>query len=413
MEKTRIIMIFAIIGALALFYHSGAAQTNEQISQELTKSEKSMAESIDKFGFSLFKEIVAEKPGSTVVISPLSVSLALAMTYNGADGETEKAMASTLQLPDLSTQEINDAYRGLNESLLNSDSDVKFSIANSIWHRLGFEVEPEFIDVNKMNFNSEIRPLNFALPEAVDTINSWVDSHTNGKIKTILDEPIPPEAMMYLINAIYFKGIWSDKFDPELTSDDWFYLPDSSRVKCKLMSKSGEFSYFENDKFQAVDLPYGNGAFTMTVILPLPATDIDNLVDDFSEGVWGNAEIPLSKKPGKLYLPKFKVEFGADLIRVLKSLGMGIAFNPMKADFTGISKKDSLYISKVVHKTFIEVDEKGTEAAAATLVGMRCTSAGPTGIEPFVMRVDRPFIFFIRERQSGTMLFMGKIAQLD
>ena len=377
--------------------------------RELTAAEKHVVESDNKFGLKLFREIVKQDKDSNVFISPLSVSMALGMTYNGAEGATEEAMRNVLELAGLTEQEINESYRSLIDLLTQLDPQVIFEIANSIWCREGFPVKEEFININRTYFDAEVAALDFSKPDASKTINGWVDEKTHGKITEIVPDKIDPMTVMFLINAIYFKGTWTCEFDEEDTREDWFTLPDSSQIRCQMMRQENEFSYFENDLFQAIDLPYGNEKFSMTIFLPKPEVDIDSLISQFNQENWGNWLGSFASDSGKLYFPKFTLEYKIELNDVLTALGMGIAFNPARADFSGIAEVNplaNLFISKVLHKTYIKVDEEGTEAAAVTSVEIGLTSLPPAG---FVMRVDRPFVFAIRESHSQTILFMGKI----
>lgn len=393
-------------------------RTNNPISppepepRELAVVQKSLVESDNKFGFKLFQEIIKEEPDKNVFISPLSVSMALGMTYNGADGSTQEAMQATLELSDLTRQEINECYQNLIEVLTGLDPKVKFQIANSIWYRQGFPVEDEFISLNKTYFSAEVRGLDFNDPNASDIINGWVDENTNGKIKEIVDKVINPLTVMFLIDAIYFKGIWTYKFDEELTQDDWFTLPDGSEKSCRMMTQERDFQYFENDDFQAIELPYGgDGDFSMTIFLPRLQKDIDSLIAEFNYENWNQWINSFSEQEGTLQLPKFTLEYELTLNDILKALGMTIAFDPFQADFTRMYKEkevaENLYISEVKHKAFVKVDEEGTEAAAVTSVEMDLTAL-PSG---FSMRVDRPFVFVIREDHSQTILFIGKIVE--
>ncbi|MFQ5769298.1 MAG: serpin family protein, partial [bacterium] len=230
---------------------------------------------------------------------------------------------------------------------------------------------------------------------------------TNGKIEKIIDS-INPNIVMFLINAIYFKGTWTYEFDKELTQDDFFTLPNDTQKSCKMMVQTGEFSYLENDDFQAIDLPYGAGEFRMTIFLPKPTKSLDALIGELNEGNWSNWLSSFSKDSVTLQFPKFKLEYEITLNDVLKALGMGIAFTG-QADFTRMYQPGGLFISYVKHKTFVEVNEEGTEAAAVTVVAIMDSAGGPSNI--IFMRVDRPFIFVIRERHSQTILFMGKIVE--
>jgi len=375
-------------------------------------AEKGLVESDNNFGFKLFKEIINEEKDKNVFISPLSVAMALGMTYNGANGNTQDAMQKTLELSGLTLQEINDSYKNLTELLINLDPKVKFQIANSIWYREIFPVEDKFVDINKTYFDAEVRGLDFSKPDASNIINGWVNEKTNGKIEKIVDDVINPLTMMFLINAVYFKGIWTYEFDKSKTQDDTFTLPDGSKKSCKMMAQESEFQYFENDDFQAIDLPYGDGDFRMTIFLPRLQNNVDSLIAELNQENWTKWINSFSKQKLTLQLPKFTIEYEIKLNDVLKALGMEIAFDPEQADFTKMYKEEkvkaNLYISKVKHKTFVQVDEEGTEAAAVTSVEMSIKAVMPPKL---LMRIDRPFIFAIRENRSGTILFIGKIVE--
>ncbi len=374
--------------------------------RDLTAAEKRLVESDNRFGLKLFKEIIRGEEDKNVFISPLSVSMALGMTYNGANGSTEEAMRRTLELDDLTIQEINESYKGLIELLANLDPKVRFDLANSIWYRQGLAFEEDFIDLNRAYFDAQVRGLDFDNPNASDIINEWVDASTESKIEEIVPKEIDPSTVMYLINAIYFKGSWTYEFDESLTKDDLFSLPDGSQKSCKMMKQEGGFRYFENSDFQAVDLPYGDGDFSMTVFLPRIGKDVDFLIEEFSQENWDLWINSFSEHELTLQLPKFTLEYDLTLNDVLKELGMEVAFDRDLADFTKMyTGPGRLYISKVKHKTFVKVNEEGTEAAAVTAVDMQIDSVPPS------MRVDRPFVFAIRENRSGAILFMGKIVE--
>jgi len=369
----------------------------------LTKSETDLISSDNKFGFKLFKEIVNYDRDKNVFISPLSVGLALGMTYNGAGGTTREAMHATLELQDLTLEEVNEAYQSLMELLLNLDPKVLFQIANSIWYRQDFSVEQEFIDLNKTFFNAEVTSMDFSAPGAVDIINGWISDNTNGKIKEMIDR-IDPLTVMFLINALYFKGTWTYEFDPEDTKDDLFHLADGTQKPCKMMTQEASFYYYRNENFRAIDLPYGVGDFSMTVFLPEIGVSVDDVISSFNQENWDQWINSLAQDNGRLYFPKFKLEYKLKMNDVLKALGMEIAFSG-GADFSGINPNAALYISRVLHNTFVDVNEEGTEAAAVTVVEIKESSAG------LDMRINRPFVFVIREKYSGTILFMGKIVE--
>lgn len=413
-----------IIGILLTFvilcFTRSCSQTPTQTTEErippraLTTAESKIVDSDNCFGIKLFKEINKGETTKSVFISPLSISMALGMTLNGASDATYDSMRNTLELAGLTEQEINESYKSLIELLTGIDPKVKFDIANSIWYRQGLPVEQNFVKVNKDYFNAEVKSLNFSDPSSGGVINRWVDEKTNGKIKEIVPVPIPGDVVMYLINAIYFKGLWSNQFKKENTKDDFFNLINGTRKPCKMMYNKGDFKYFENEQLQAVDLLYGDSLFSMTILLPKRNVSIDALIGQLSKENWDSWIRNLRVQEGEIYLPKFKLAYEKSLNDVLKTLGMGIAFTPYIADFSRIAKPEnlggeSLYITNVRHKSFVEVDEEGTVAAAVTSVEIGITSVP----QLFEMRVDRPFIFTIREKSSGTILFTGKILDIS
>lgn len=394
------------------YEYEDAFKTTISDSIKITFSERRLALSNNRFAFELLKEITREEgKNKNIVISPFSISMALAMVYNGSDGETKKAIERTLELSDLKIEEVNNSYKKLSTVISKGDPEVEFNIGNSIWIRDDFRVKKDFIDLNKNYFDALVKTLNFNHPQAAQKINGWVDRKTKGRIKEIVVSPIDPLIMMYIINATYFKGMWADKFDKEFTQDDWFVLPDSSKRPCRMMNKTDCFRYLERSGFQIIELPYGNGPFSMVIFLPNPKEDIDSLIKAFDFENWNklldNLYSKLYKDCVKLHLPKFTLEYDRTLKHILNSLGMGIAFTP-QANFTKINDEDPLHISQVRHRTFIKVGEEGTEAAAVTLIDMEIACMPP---KPFIMRVDRPFLFVIRENESGSIFFMGRIVE--
>ena len=401
------LLLFMSVFALAACSREFAPEPDTPQVRDLTASEQAINRASEHFGFQLLQHLHQNAQDDNIFISPLSVSMALGMTLNGANGETEDAMRATLNMSDMSQEQINEAYASLIELLTSIDPQVQFEIANSIWSRLGFDVEPDFIDINKTYFDAEVRTLDFGSGQAPQIINNWVSEKTHGKIDKII-ESIPSELMMYLINAIYFKGTWMYEFDKAETREKSFYILEGEPVKTDMMIQTNDnFSYFDNDMMQAIDLPYGNGQFRMSVFLPKSGVTVNDLVDQLSALTFDEWTRQFTAQRGTLELPKFKLEYKKILNQPLGDMGMGIAFGD-RADFTGINAKGNLLISEVLHKTYIDVYEEGTEAAAVTVVGVSITSVG--GPKPgFHMSVNRPFLFFIREKSSGTILFMGKI----
>ncbi|MFZ1976366.1 MAG: serpin family protein [Bacteroidota bacterium] len=367
--------------------------------------DKFVVASDNSFGFRLFSQVNMNERNNNVFISPFSVSMAFGMVLNGANGTTLDSLEQSLGDAGLSLEEINNSYKNISSTLANLDASVVFQNANSIWYKTGFSVLQEFINDNKTYFDADVTSLNFSQPSAVSTINNWVNVKTDGKIPTIL-EKIPSDAVMYLINAIYFKGTWTNLFDPKKTSSAPFTCSDGSIASCSLMYQRVTFAYYADSNMQAIDLPYGNKSFSMTVILPNSGTSIDQFAEGLTQDQWNTITGNMDSSKVDLYIPKFTIEFGKSLNNELKALGMNIAFSKKHANFTRVNPMGGLYIDSVEHKTFLKVDEEGTEAAAVTSIGHGINGG------PFfpLMRIDHPFILAIREHQSGTILFIGKIA---
>lgn len=410
MKSVFVITLTIVMGVLAC--SDNLTGSGSQRDLELTKVQESLLQAENAFGFQLFREINRDTATGNIFISPLSVSMALGMTLNGARSATFDSMRATLGYGDIPQEDINTAYRDLLDQFTALDSKVILQIANSIWSRKGFVVEQPFINVNKQNFDAEVASLEFADPGAVNIINSWVASKTGDHITHLL-KSISPEMVMYLINAIYFQGDWTYQFDPDQTQPGTFYPAGGGDLQWDMMALKREFPYFETDQFQAIDLPYGNGNFSMVVLLPKQGYCPQDLIGELSPEQWDLWMNQFEDREGDLILPKFKTGFKSSLNAVLKAMGMEIAFEPGQADFSGISQSvydqgQGLYISQVLHEAVVQVDEEGTTAAAATSVGVGVTSIPA---DYFMMRVDRPFLCAIRERSSGTILFLGKIMQ--
>lgn len=377
--------------------------------RELTATERQLITGSNAFAFSLLRAVDAQPSAadSNVFLSPLSASMALGMTANGAAGTTLDAMRSTLGVGDAPLAEVDRAYRSLIDLLRSLDPSVDFRIANSIWYRQDFPVESSFLAATRQFFDATVEAKDFADPSTVADINAWASRGTNGKIATIIDE-IPESMVMYLINAIYFKGSWVQQFAKDQTRDGPFTLATGGTATVPFMRLGHPLPYAETATYQAVDLGYGRGAYGMTVLLPKPGTDVNALVATMDGAAWDGLIQRLDSVPVLLSLPRFRLAWGDSLNAPLRALGMGIAFAPGGADFTAMSLPPAgreLHISTVEQKTFVDVDEEGTEAAAATSVGVGVTSA-PAAVE---LRVDHPFVFAIRERLSGAILFIGKI----
>ncbi len=422
MKKSKLVSILAILVMIMFLFNAAlltacagkedgeTAEVEEVSIEESDKlagsADKNLVDANTGFGFNILRELTAEDEDSNVFISPLSILLALAMTYNGSVGETNLSMAEALGFSEFDLEELNSGFHDLLVSIMNADSDIELSIANSIWYKMGYDIDQDFIDRNKNYYSSEVNEIDFTKPGVLDTINGWIEDKTKGKIEKMLDV-IPPDAVMYLINAIYFKGNWTNPFNEDLTVDDDFYLPDGTTKKVPMMSQEGNFAYYDGDGFSAVKLPYGQEKMAMYIILPDEGEEIDSVIESLDEESWNEISKSFSGTEVSLVMPKYKMEYGVKVINdVLTNLGMGIAFGP-EADFSGISP--GILISRVLHKAVIEVNEKGSEAAAATVVEMIESAMEPTEIVQFI--VNRPFFFTISDDRSGSILFMGKVVE--
>ncbi len=406
--KTRpIAAIIIMLGILACGSCSGPSEPISNI-REMTPLERELLATSDAFGLQLFREVVRQSSDPNVFISPLSVSIALGMTANGAAGATLEAMRQTLAQADLAEEDANAAYRSLIEYLPEADPKVQFAIANSIWYRQGWTFRETFYQQARDYFQATVQGLDFNDPGAAGVMNAWVSDNTGGKIKDIIAPPIDPFTVMFLINAIYFKGDWTYEFDPADTEDDLFNLAGGGTVTIEMMHQEIDLLYHANEMLQIADLPYGDGAFSMTLILPRPNVPLDSVMAQLTGENWLAWTGALDTLGLNLALPKFKLDYKLKMKPVLQALGMGIAFGGA-ADFSRmLDPPPDLFINDVLHKTFVQVDEKGTEAAAATVVEMQWESAGGGFVG---MRLDRPFIFAIRERSSGAILFIGTIGE--
>ncbi len=365
-----------------------------------------LIEANTRFSFKLFSEVLKQDGKKNVFVSPSSVAIALSMVYNGAKGETQQAIAKALEMQGMSLSEINQANASLKTSLESSDPKVQLTIANSLWVRKGVDFKPEFIQRNQTFYAAEVESLDFADPSAPGQINGWVKKNTQGKISEIVDR-IDPEQVMFLINAIYFKGKWMTEFDKGQTTDRPFTLANGLQKQHPLMSQKGDYRYYENQQFQAVSLPYGKGRTSLYVFLPKQNSSLSEFQKTLTAANWQTWMKTFGKREGAIQLPRFKMDYEIELKKSLSALGMGIAFNPAKADFSNLSTT-ATRIDEVKHKTFVEVNEEGTEAAAVTSIGIRATSAQVT-VAPFSMTVDRPFFCAIRDNKTGEILFMGSI----
>ncbi|PZO38525.1 MAG: proteinase inhibitor I4 serpin [Pseudanabaena frigida] len=384
-----------------------AVSPKQTPSNRKVKLDSQLVEASTRFGFSLFDRIAQKDVNKNIFISPSSVAIALSMTYNGASGETQQAIAKALELQNIKIDDVNNFNRTIQKLLANGDTNVEVTVANSLWARKDVTLAQSFLNKVKEFYQAEINNLDFGDPNSVNTINAWVKKQTKDKIAKIV-EHLEPDSMLFLINAVYFKGKWEAPFEKSLTKPQPFTLADGTKIQHPAMSRSGGYRYYDAPTFQAISLPYGTGRFSMEIFLPKSTSNLKEFQKQLTAKNWQAWSEKLTRKQGLIQLPRFKMEYETSLKSALQNLGMAIAFNPDKADFRNLSTVKA-FIGDVKHKTFVDVNEEGTEAAAVTSVEARTVSLRPLEEPPFKMIVDRPFFFAISDRQTGTILFMGVI----
>ncbi len=380
---------------------------------DLRSAEQQMVRADQTFAFEFFEHLFVEESlgeDNNFMVSPLSLSMALAMTWNGAAGKTKEAMQQTLKMDGFSDDELNSYYKKLREALLKTDPSTKLSIANAIFTNQSVKINPDFINTNRSFYEAAVEAVDFTRPETVSIINKWASDNTNGLIEKVI-ENTKPEDLMYLLNAIYFKGIWTSEFDKKNTSERPFTYENGTRKNVEMMKQTAKFNYTNDENLQLVQLPYGNQAFSMMVLLPAEDKKLQDVIATTrQEGYWENLKSGLHEAEVELSLPKFKTEYSKRLNEVLTKMGMGIAFANV-ADFSRMSDTPAK-IDFVKQDTYISTDELGTEAAAVTTIGMIMTSL-PVNPEKVVFNANRPFLYLIQENSTGAILFMGAVKNFD
>lgn len=367
---------------------------------------KTVIDANNELGFKLLQEVEPDE-NDNVFLSPTSLLMALSMAYNGAVGETKEEIARVLQVEGINLEELNKANASLLTKFHKNSDETIVNFANSIWLNERYHFQDDFTKNNEDYFNAEIKEIDITDSDSAKQVNDWVKSATNDKIDQIVEAPLNPDLVAILINAIYFKGDWTYEFDKKLTDHQAFQLPDGMTKEAPLMTLNEELAYMENDTFQAVQLPYSEGGMSMNVFLPNENSSIEDFTAMLSNENWNDWRTQFHSTKGTLKLPKFKLEYETILNNVLRNLGMNNAFNE-EANFDKMIKEDvPLWFSEIKQKTYIVVDEEGTEAAAVTSGQIETTSA-PID-EPFNMVVDRPFFFTIMDDETNTILFSGII----
>ncbi|MEQ9399607.1 MAG: serpin family protein [Longimicrobiales bacterium] len=371
-----------------------------ELPRALTATERDLLDAGTRFGLDLLGVLAPAHRQENLFFSPLSASMALGMTLNGADGATFDQMAATLGYGGLPQAEINAAYATLLELLQDVDPDVTVSIANAIWFRQGTPFDPTFVARVQDAFDAEVAAVDFAAPATLDRINRWVEEQTGGTIPKLYDA-LPAGLVSLLANAVYFEGGWTDRFDPDRTRPGAF-ATGGGEVQADFMSRRGVVAYREAADHQVVELPYGGQAWAMTLLLPGEGTDAADLVAGLDPVAWSALVDGLGEREIVVELPRFELAWERRLNDDLQALGMIDAFDPGRADLSRMIPGGGVWIDEVKQKSFVKVDEEGTVAAAVT---------GVTVVEslPTTVRFDRPFVLAIRERLSGTLLFLGVV----
>jgi len=373
--------------------------------------QKEVIDSANRFAFDLFKPVLAEAKGAeNIMISPFSISSALSMTLNGADGETFDAMQKALRLEGKTLDQINNTYLKLMTEMVPVDERVVLDIANSVWVEKRLNVKQKFISDVQNWYKAEARGIDVTDPNAVKIVNDWIAEKTHDKITDMLDY-LDPYLAMLLINAVYFNGKWRNQFDKADTKEEPFYVTPSTPKTVPMMHQEENLKAAKDNNLIIVDIPYGQGNYSMLIVLPNVDITTSDVAEAISPSRWNEWMELLANNTHKveLSMPRFKYEYKRLLNNDLIDLGMGVAFSDW-ADFDNISEQD-LQISRVIHQSFIETNEEGTEAAAATIVEIVFT-VSELGTEPSVWKVDidRPFLYFIHETSTGTILFMGRVS---
>ena len=418
--RTKIILLISMAITGTFFgtscdKNNGAANIKElpePIHITLRSAEQEMVRSDQQFAFDFFANLFDEEAlteDKNFMVSPLSLSMALSMTMNGAAGETGKAMKQTLQMGDYSETEINGYYKKLKEALLKTDPTTKLSIANAIFANRQVAIHSDFIKTNQSYYDATVQPVNFSDAATAGIINKWASDQTHGLIKKVIERTNALD-LMYLLNALYFKGIWTTEFDAKNTSLKPFAGQDGVTTQVEMMKQKAKFNYTQDQNLQLVQLPYGNQAFSMMVLLPHEGKNLrDVLAATRQRDYWSGLKSGLREAEVDLFLPKFKTEYSKKLNDLLTKMGMGITFTDA-ADFSGITDVPAR-ISFVKQDTYISTDESGTEAAAVTTVGMELTSM-PSQPQKVIFNAERPFIYIIQENSTGAILFMGAVKNL-
>jgi len=356
------------------------------------------------FGIAFLGEVA--KPEQNVMISPVSLTLALGLAASGANGTTAAEMAGVLRTTGQPDRDWQRGHLEMWRLLREPKPGVEFSLANAIWVGKNMPIETNFLSVAKQMYQTSTRSVDFGSSAAAQEINDWVSGQTNNRIQNLVGRTDSLTQMM-IVNAISFKAKWAKPFEKESTHDAPFMTNRPNQTKVKMMTQESRFKYAEVGGHQVLHLPYQENSFEMVIVLPKKGTEVSSFVRAMKPSDWRSWASAGQQTEVLVTIPKWTSEATINGQTPLSAMGMGIAFDPDKADFSKLSKQPS-WIGAVTHKSFIKVDEEGTEAAAATGIEFKTTSAPPS--EPKVFRADRPFLYAIRDVKSGTIVFMGIVS---
>ena len=416
--KTGVSLIIGIYVIAGLYIVTGCekqsdnTEISEPIQITLNAPEQLLAEKGKSFSFSLLSSVISsEETDKNISISPFSLNSCLAMVLNAAAGPSKDSVKKAMGYDDFTVSEVNSYFKKVREAVLKTDNTTQVIIANSIWYRQEATPELPFVNINKSFFNAEINPIDFSNQGNVNLINDWCSDKTNGLINEAIDK-IKPEDFMYLINALYFKAIWQKgyEFDKKNTVSTNFNLGSGGVAQVNMMKAELKLPYYSDQNLSMISMPYGNGAFSMLFFLPAPTKDpLQTVVllsdEEYLNSVIGGAYEKNQQQTVRVEIPKFKFRFNKSLNDILKERGMAIVYDPFRADFTDAFRGVPLIVSDVKQLNYINVDEEGTEAAAVTVV-----TFGVNSVPQFTeFRLDRPFLFAIRENTSGVILFAGRV----
>ena len=390
-----------------IFVITGCGISNKTEGLEYGKEDyKKIVSANNQLSFKLLPELEVDQNGN-FFISPISLFMALSMVYNGAEQQTKEEIANVLQSQGIAVEELNKANASWMAMLQNDSDKVQLHIANSIWLNENFHFQDKFSKNVSQYFDAEVQEIDVFDRESSKRINDWVKKSTNKKITEIVSPPLNSDLLAILLNAIYFKGDWKFAFGKEQTAKSVFYVEDGTIKDVEFMRLKEELSYLETEKFQAVSLPYGDGKMSMKVFAPKEDTSLVDFEKIITNEHWDKWLSEFELKEGMIILPKFQLEYEVLLNEPLQNLGMITAFEE-KANFTKMTQESEIMIDIIKQKTFINVNEEGTEAAAVTSVEMVVEMASVD--EPFYMNVNRPFFIAITDEETGAILFMGWIA---